>query len=81
MSKKIFKRFLYAVIFTVILSCGNKEPIKIGFIAQLSGRQSQLGVDGRNGTILAINNINKDGETPYDLANKLNYSEVTNILK
>ena len=42
-------------------SCGREEPIRIGFIAGLSGRVADLGVAGRNGVILAIDQKNALG--------------------
>jgi branched-chain amino acid transport system substrate-binding protein len=42
-------------------SCGKPEPIRIGFVAGLSGRVADLGVAGRNGAILAIEQKNKAG--------------------
>ena len=42
-------------------SCGREEPIRIGFIAGLSGRVADLGVAGRNGVILAIDQKNAQG--------------------
>lgn len=43
--------------------CSNKdpEPIKIGFLGGITGRFSVLGVDGRDGTLLAIEQANAAG--------------------
>ncbi|MBI5582878.1 MAG: ABC transporter substrate-binding protein [Deltaproteobacteria bacterium] len=38
-----------------------KESYKIGFLGPLTGRQADLGVAGRNGAILAVEEINKAG--------------------
>jgi len=46
--------FLYNTVF-------RPKTIKIGFIANLSGRSSHLGVNGRNGTQLAVDEINQRG--------------------
>jgi len=37
------------------------EPIVLGFVGTLSGRYSQLGVSSRDGMILAVDEINRDG--------------------
>lgn len=50
------------ILLTVLLvACGEKEPVKIGFIAGTSGRVADLGVGGRNGVILATEKINSSG--------------------
>ncbi len=38
-----------------------KEPVKIGFLADLSTRKSQLGVVARNGVIMAVDELNDRG--------------------
>lgn len=38
-----------------------KEPIKIGFSGGLTGATSELGVTGRNGALLAVEDINEAG--------------------
>lgn len=45
----------------VLCVCGKKEPIRIGFIAGLSGRSADLGGAGRNGVMLAIEQRNAAG--------------------
>jgi branched-chain amino acid transport system substrate-binding protein len=44
-----------------VSGCGDRQPVKIGFVAGLTGRQSDIGVAGRNGVILAVEEINKNG--------------------
>lgn len=47
---------------TIILSsCKSSEPIKIGYVACLSGLNSELGVSGRNGMEIAVDEVNKAG--------------------
>jgi branched-chain amino acid transport system substrate-binding protein len=41
--------------------CSNNEKVLIGFAAELSGRQSELGVQERNGAQLAVEEINASG--------------------
>jgi len=38
-----------------------KEPIRIGFVATLTGKQAELGLQQRNGVQLAVENINISG--------------------
>jgi branched-chain amino acid transport system substrate-binding protein len=42
-------------------ACSKKEPVKIGFLAGMSGRSADLGVAGRNGAMLAIEQRNAAG--------------------
>ncbi len=45
----------------LLFSCSDPEPIKIGFIGGLSGRVADLGLAGRNGATLAVEEINQAG--------------------
>ncbi len=43
-----------------ILACKVEEPpVKIGFVGELTGRYSDLGTAGRNGVILAVEEVNQ----------------------
>lgn len=44
----------------VLTSCG-KEPLKIGVMADLTSRASGIGISGRNGIELAVDEINSNG--------------------
>ena len=44
-----------------LMACSPKEPIRLGFVGGLSGRASDLGVEGRNGAMLAVELRNKAG--------------------
>lgn len=44
-----------------LVGCGGKEPIRVGFVAQLTGVQAELGVQERNGAQLAVEEINAAG--------------------
>lgn len=44
-----------------LLSCAEKDAIKVGFVAQLTGVQAELGVHERNGVQLAVEEINAAG--------------------
>lgn len=52
--------FLFALLFSCLSSCSD-EPILIGFSGTLKGKFSDLGVQGRNGAILAVEDINSSG--------------------
>jgi len=45
----------------VLASCGHTDKIKIGFTGSLSGTNSDLGVSGRNGAKMAVDEINEAG--------------------
>ncbi len=45
----------------ILTGCGNREPIRLGFVAELTGRQAELGVQERNGVQMAIEKINASG--------------------
>ncbi len=50
------------LIVTGFMGCDQKKaPIKVGFVGPLSGRLSVLGVAGRNGAILAVEEANGTG--------------------
>jgi len=42
-------------------ACSTKEPIRVGFLGGLSGRVSDLGIGGRNGAQLAVDDLNASG--------------------
>lgn len=44
-----------------LAACGDKDPVIIGFAGQLEGPYSDLGVQGRNGAMLAVEHANSDG--------------------
>ncbi len=45
----------------VLSACSDPEPIKLGFIGGTSGRVADLGVAGRNGFLLAVEQQNQRG--------------------
>lgn len=49
--------FLCTVIFS-FTGCLKKDPIRVGFVADLTGKQAELGVQERNGVQLAIEKYN-----------------------
>lgn len=66
-SKKL-RLLIGAVSIIILLTVGvfvfqslKSKPIKIGYVASLSGINAELGISGRNGAMLAVDNINKAG--------------------
>ncbi|MBE9521360.1 MAG: ABC transporter substrate-binding protein [Proteobacteria bacterium] len=59
----IFSFLLFCIVPIVYISaCGGPEPpILLGFVGGLSGRVADLGISGRNGAIMAVENINSAG--------------------
>lgn len=57
------QRFALWMVFVLVsLAVGCTEaPIQIGFMADLSAKTSQLGVDARNALLLRVNQINAEG--------------------
>lgn len=58
------KQFILAGLMVLVLVVGfylNTQPIYIGFVGGLSGHWSQLGVQARDGFLLAIDDINASG--------------------
>ena len=49
------------IVITTLIGCDRKKPIKIGFAGCLTGRLSDLGTAGRNGVMLAVEQINETG--------------------
>jgi branched-chain amino acid transport system substrate-binding protein len=60
---KLSRPLVWAVLLIVmsalyLLDCIGKESIQVGFVAQLTGVQAELGVQERNGVQLAVEKIN-----------------------
>jgi branched-chain amino acid transport system substrate-binding protein len=45
----------------LLIGCGEKQPVRIGFIGPVSGRNADLGAGGRNGVQLAVEQANAAG--------------------
>ena len=45
----------------LLVACSPSEPVRLGFVSGLSGRVADLGVEGRNGALLAVEMRNKAG--------------------
>lgn len=59
------RRFAIAVGAALMLAgCGQKEPLRIGFIGELTGSQADLAEAARNGATLAIEEYKSSGRSP-----------------
>jgi len=56
---RIKASIILIVVLSFLIGCENKEDIIVGFSGCLTGRLSSLGIAGRNGVLLAIDQINK----------------------
>jgi len=62
--KKRSRTLALSLVLVLLLSslfCCSREPIRIGFSGPLTGVYSDLGVQGRNGVTLAVEEINSQG--------------------
>lgn len=61
--KKLLSILVVSLFFAAfsLSACAAREPVLIGFAAQLTGRQGELGVAARNGAQLAVEQINQNG--------------------
>ncbi|MDM8541162.1 ABC transporter substrate-binding protein [Desulfococcaceae bacterium HSG9] len=58
----VFNLFLsFTIMLLGLLACENKKPIKVGFSGCLTGKLSDLGISGRNGALIAVEEINASG--------------------
>jgi branched-chain amino acid transport system substrate-binding protein len=62
----MFKRGVLSVMgsllfLALVMGCVSKAPIAVGFVAELTGKRGQLGVDARDGAQLAVDRINEQG--------------------
>lgn len=64
MKKIVFQSTASLCIILILMlayGCSDTSPILVGFSGQLTGKQSDLGVYGRNGATLAVEKINASG--------------------
>ena len=60
-------RRLAAIGMAALCGCQPAPPVKVGFIGDLSGRASELAIDGHNGAQLAIETLNARSGPRYEL--------------
>lgn len=51
----------FACTAALLAGCGSSEPIRLGFIGDLSSRVNDLGIPGRNGFLFAVEQMNTNG--------------------
>jgi branched-chain amino acid transport system substrate-binding protein len=56
-----FTSIFMGIILLSPAGCAKKEPIKVGYVAGLTGTHSALGISGRNGVEFAVEEINRSG--------------------
>ncbi|MBI4857381.1 MAG: ABC transporter substrate-binding protein [Acetobacterium woodii] len=60
--KRAFLGLFFPIIITLALTaCMSQKPLTIGFVASLTGSTSELGVNGRNGLMMAVEEVNAGG--------------------
>ncbi len=52
---------IFILTISLVSGCETKKPVKIGFAGTLTGRHYDLGISGRNGAMLAVEEANKKG--------------------
>jgi branched-chain amino acid transport system substrate-binding protein len=52
---------LSGILGLALVACDQQGPIRVGFAGELSGKQSDLGVPGRDGALLAVETLNDAG--------------------
>lgn len=58
---KIFKIICFVILIFFLNGCSSLQPLRVGFIAELSGKQSELSLNLRNGVQLAVEELNAAG--------------------
>jgi len=58
-TKKISLFLLLLTYIVILLSSCSQTPLKIGLMADLTGRSSEIGTSGRNGAEIAVEEINQ----------------------
>ena len=61
--RRFMNRWLLVLLFltSTLSACASKRPVLLGFAGELTGRQSDMGVHGRNAAELAVADLNAAG--------------------
>lgn len=59
MNKSIYIYFIIILILLSLVGCSTPKKIKIGYVGSLTGRFSDIGISGKNGVMLAIEEANR----------------------
>ena len=57
----LYKLITLILSVALVTACSDPEPVKLGFIGGTSGRVADLGIAGRNGFLLAVEEQNAKG--------------------
>lgn len=57
----MLRLLLVVLLSTLLLSCTDNGPVRIGFIGSISGKAAEVSQAARNGVILAVEQVNRDG--------------------
>ena len=58
---KLRSKAITLLLLLLVAACSPPEPIKLGFLAGLTGRNADIGLAGRNGALLAVEQANAKG--------------------
>lgn len=61
MGKATFMAVFSILLLLLVPGCSEKEPVRFGFVADFTGRASNLAVHGRNAISMAVEEINEQG--------------------
>lgn len=61
MRKIAFVTFSFLLLLSIPIGCGDRNRITVGFIGGMSGPTGDLGVEGRKGVLLAVQERNESG--------------------
>lgn len=56
----LMKNLFITLLLLMSVGCLKKEPVKIGFLAGLSNGSTSLGLEGKNGFLLALDDVNEN---------------------
>ena len=56
-----WRTVILATLLISIVGCDSRKPIKVGFVGGLTGQLADLGTAGRNGVMLAVEEVNEAG--------------------
>lgn len=54
-------RIMILLLSFCVFGCNQPQPVKIGFVGTLTGRGADYGMSGRNGVLLAVEEMNNNG--------------------
>ncbi|TYO96385.1 amino acid/amide ABC transporter substrate-binding protein (HAAT family) [Geothermobacter ehrlichii] len=61
MPRLLFASLLLLLLLLLLAACRQNDPVRIGYLAELNGRYADVGMAGRNGALLAVEDANRKG--------------------